>query len=90
MLKPICVACKQFYRPHQNGYRFLEGKPMGDEWMPYKLWLGDVWKCKGCGNEIIVGTGNRPVSENWMPMFEDLCLDARDRIGGELLQINDC
>lgn len=27
MPKPVCVACKCFYRPKKNGYAFIEGMP---------------------------------------------------------------
>lgn len=29
MPKPVCVKCECFYRPHKNGYSFIEGKPKG-------------------------------------------------------------
>jgi hypothetical protein len=72
-MKPICVTCKLFFRPEKNGTYFEEGMPVGrtqhdkapKEWQPYKLWSGDKWKCRGCGAEIIVGTGREPLAEHW-------------------------
>jgi hypothetical protein len=97
MLKPVCVACQRFYRPERNGTAFLEMMPRdGDErarpgkaeperWTPYELWLGDLWKCAGCGHEIIVGTGWRPVARHYEPDFE-----TKVAAYGAPLRVNDC
>lgn len=96
MLKPICVPCQRFYRPKKNGYYFVEGmpivngaKPGTDEpgcWVPYKLWVGDLWECEGCGSTIIVGTGRSPVLEHYQSDFkETIVATSADR-----LQVNDC
>lgn len=29
IVKPVCVACRCFLRPHKNGYAFVEGMPTG-------------------------------------------------------------
>jgi hypothetical protein len=29
MPKPVCVKCRCFYRPKQNGFAWIEGKPHG-------------------------------------------------------------
>jgi hypothetical protein len=93
MPKPICVPCQRFYRPHKNGKAFIEAMPVRpgavpgtsqpESWKPYKLWMGDQWKCQGCGNEIIVGCGGRPIAEHYEPAFEE-------KVKGVELQINDC
>jgi hypothetical protein len=89
-MKPICVRCQRFYRPKQNGFRFTEGMPgysdNPNNWRPYKLWVGDLWECKGCGHEVIVGVGLNPVSEHYMPNFEKVRTDG----GFDRLQVNDC
>ena len=81
-MKPICVPCQRFYRPKQNDYSFVEGMPTHgakpgteepDKWRPYKLWLGDLWECKGCGSLEGLGLGSgswqadkkRNVGGNW-------------------------
>ena len=84
-MKPICVRCKRFYSPEKNGTRFLEGMPVGADWKPYKLWLGDKWRCRGCGNEIIVGVGMEPVSEHYKPDFAEKVEALQPE-----LQVNDC
>lgn len=94
-MKPICVPCQMFYRPKQNDYSFVEGMPVvsgaqsgkaePEKWQPYKLWLGDLWECRGCGAQIVVGTGRIPVSEHFKPDFKDR-VTAHD----VKLQVNDC
>lgn len=95
MLKPICVPCQRFYRPKKNGFVFIEGMPIdqnarpGKEtpelWQPYKLWIGDKWKCEGCGNEIVVGVCNRPINEQHKPDFKSDCDAFHPQ-----LTVNDC
>jgi hypothetical protein len=95
-MKPICVPCRRFYRPHRNGTYFVESKPIGgvthppgneapECWEPYKLWQGDLWKCMGCGHELIVGTGLLPISQDYMPGFKEDIELTRAKI-----TINDC
>lgn len=86
-MKPICMTCQLFYRPHRNGTYFTES--MHDNrgvWKPYKVWVGDLWKCKGCGHEIIVGVGFCAVSEHYMDDFDEI----RQRTGAKGININDC
>jgi hypothetical protein len=97
MLKPICVACQRFYRPHHTGRWFVEGMPKPgldgppesgtahpENWQPYKVWNGDEWICHGCGHLIIVGVGHSPVRERYQPDFEQA------RAAAMYLQVNDC
>ena len=71
-MKPICAKCRLFFRPKKTGTAFEEGRPLGDGWWAsYKLWLGDLYVCKGCGAEIIVGTGARQVAEHYEPDYAD-------------------
>lgn len=81
MIKPVCVSCQRFYRPHRNGIYVSEqmptrqhappGKAGTHYWGPYKVWMADQWRCPGCGHEIVVGSGPHPVSEHHMDGFED-------------------
>lgn len=34
MPKPVCVACRCFYRPKTNGFAWIEGKPHGGDVLP--------------------------------------------------------
>ena len=95
-MKPICVPCQRFFRPSKNGFAFIEGMPNGNDvqagraepenWRPYKLWLGDQWKCPDCDATIVVGVGGSPISEHYLPEFRGLV----ERFGGDQLQVNDC
>ena len=100
MPKPVCVACKCFYQAERNGYRFLEGMPIGgphddnirghrapELWEPYKLWNGDLWKCPDCGHLIIVGCGQQPMAEHYMEGFTEA---VEKYIHPDKLQVNDC
>lgn len=96
-MKPICVTCRRFYRPHHTGKQFVEGMPVPgtklpepgrarpEQWQPYKLWRGDEWKCHGCGSLIIVGTGYAPTRERHEPEFEN-----ERQLIVPYLQVNDC
>lgn len=100
-MKPICVPCRRFFRLNHTGFRFTEGMPNGrylqagstpagndtDEWwQPYKLWRGDLYKCEGCGAEIIVGVAKSPAAERHMEYFSK----ARRDGGYDQFQVNDC
>src|SRR5215204_933512 len=101
LLKPVCVPCARFFRPERNGYRFTEGMPDGTwpsglgptppgvehdaYWQPYKLWVGDLWRCQGCGAEIVVGVVAGPVAEHYQEGFAE----TRHQ-GFNQLQVNDC
>lgn len=95
-MKPICVGCRRFYRPEKNGFAFIEGMPVGnvrplpgtaepDNWKPYKLWEGDLWRCHGCGHLLIVGVGLAPIAEHYQPDF-----NSKAAAHGVELQVNDC
>lgn len=100
MPKPVCVKCRCFYKPKTNSYAFVEGMPNrgdGDPsrnirghrapemWSPYKLWMGDLWECPDCRAQIIVGFGQGPISEHYLPNFKEQVEHFEATI-----QINDC
>lgn len=95
-MKPACVPCQRFLRPKRNGYYFIEGMPAGnhrpasgvseaDQWTPYKLWVGDLWQCEGCGAQIIAGVASSPLAEHYQPRFADAVKHYAPQV-----QINDC
>ena len=87
IMKPICLNCGLFYRAHRNGAYFTESMKDGKGgWKPYKIWAGDIWKCKGCGSEIISGFGRNPIRIQHEDDFEEI----RQRIGANRININDC
>lgn len=99
ILKPICVKCQRFYRMVKSGFYFIEGMPVSsrsrepippgteapENWVPYKLWSGDKWKCQGCGHELISGTGMGPIAEHYQPDFDATAVRL-----GATYQVNDC
>jgi hypothetical protein len=96
-MKPICVPCARFYRPKKNGFYFLEGMPKGDarpqsgtaepeKWKPYKLWVGDLWECQGCGATLISGVAGSPLAEHHQPDF----ITKTTNCNGWQFQVNDC
>lgn len=89
-MKPVCVPCKLFYSPEKTGTYFEEGMPSGKGvrgtiWEPYKLWVGDKWKCRGCGSEIIIGVPTHPLAEQHQRDYET----QRARFDVEL-RVDDC
>ncbi len=80
MPKPLCVSCQRFYRPKRNGTYVAEMMPSKPGalpglmepklWVPYKVWVADLWECKGCGHELISGYAYQPTAEKHSPDFE--------------------
>lgn len=67
-MKPICTACEQVYRCHKSGINVIE--VIGAEQRPYKLWKADLYKCPGCGHEIVTAFGMGPFKTDWDEGFE--------------------
>lgn len=84
MPKPVCVKCQMFYHPSKNGTPFIEGMPSGPGWVPYKLWVGDEWECRGCGAKIIIGCLH-PVAEHYESSFK-----GHVEFYAPQIQVNDC
>lgn len=65
-----------------DGPRWSEYK----EWTSYKLYIGDKWKCRGCGSEIIVGI-NGIMAEHFHKDYEEV----RTHFGGDAIPfVHDC
>lgn len=98
-MKPVCVPCQRFYKPKRNGERFMENMPTetgarpgtedASKWVPYKLWVGDLWECEGCKAQIIVGVPSLPISEHYHKDFRDHVSEAELKLG-QLVKVNDC
>jgi hypothetical protein len=94
-MKPICVKCQRFYQIKKTGFYFIEGMPIvqraqpgtsqPQNWQPYKLWSGDLFECQGCGAQIVVGVGLRPIAEHYQEDFE-----YEAKALGATFQVNDC
>jgi len=95
-IKPVCVKCQRFFKPHKNGIFCLENMPVvnraesgtahPEKWRPYKIWAADLWKCQGCGHEIIYGAGLSPVDEHYKPEFKEVLRTTK----ADQYPINDC
>lgn len=48
--------------PKKNGVGLLD-MFMQDK-LPYKLWDADLWACRKCGTEIVIGFSDVPVSRH--------------------------
>ena len=96
MMKPICVQCRRFFRPKRNGFYFLEGMPTEngavpgrsapEKWAPYKLWVGDLWECQGCGAQILSGYCQHRIAEHYESDFKEQVAAC----GADQFQVNDC
>lgn len=96
-MKPICVHCHRFYRMKKGGFYFVEGMPRDGshrppagiendaDWQDYKLWMGDLWYCLGCGHEIISGVAFQPLRERHHDDFEQVKQETN-----ALYRVNDC
>lgn len=86
MPKPACVKCRLFFRPKKNSVCIEEGAQIEPgSWAPYKLWDADLWECKGCGAEIVVGYGRAPLAEHHQSTYAD------DRVRfAPLFRVDDC
>jgi hypothetical protein len=96
MPKPVCIACKRFFKPKKSGITWVENMPKQNgalqglaspgDWKPYKLWQGDVYECAGCKTQIIQGHGVAPISEQHKSDFELM----REMFNADRYQVNDC
>jgi len=92
-MKPVCVPCERFMRAKKNGFYFTEGMG-GDgrrgkhstEWIPYKIWVGDLWECPDCKAQIVVGVGMNRLAEHYEPDFNDIL----EQTNAKQLLVKDC
>lgn len=71
MPKLVCVKCECEYKVELNGVGVVETASFG----PYRLWNADLWKCPGCGAEVVAGfsgQGIEPMIEHYEPGFKEL------------------
>ncbi len=68
MPKSICTNCQTEFKPYKNGIYVVEMFLTPPQ--PYKIWSADLWKCRGCENEIVVGFGNEPLAEHFEDEFD--------------------
>ena len=101
MLAPICVTCHVFYDRIKSGVAVEEGMPRGDVtsprvgehaagWVPYKLWMADLWECPGCNHQIVHGTGHNRLAEHYEPDYAQTVEKAVNASGRNLIVVDDC
>jgi len=54
----------------RGGVQVPQGTEAPEMWEPYQIWHSDLWECKGCGSEIVVGHCGSPISRDYMEDFE--------------------
>lgn len=86
----VCRPCGTFFKILKNSVGVEEGMPNGSGgWQPYKLWDADLYKCEGCGAEVIAGFAREPLAEHYQGSYEQ----EREHIAGRpygLTVVNDC
>jgi hypothetical protein len=83
---PVCVACGLFFKNRRNGVVIEERMPDGaGGWKSYKLWGADLKECEGCGTQIVVGFGIRPIAEHYEPGYAETV-----RRLTPLVRVDDC
>ncbi len=70
-MKPVCANCQLFFQVEKNGFYFEEGMPTESGYQSYKLWVGDLWKCRGCGAQIVVGVSQGSIAEHYHPDYSE-------------------
>jgi hypothetical protein len=68
-MRAVCPTCQLSYRCHRGGVDVVE--VIGREQKPYKLWQADLYKCPGCGHEIVTAFGEGPFATDWQENFAE-------------------
>lgn len=69
--------------PGGNRITFEPGNLAG--WESYKLWVGDLWECRGCGHLLISGVAREPLAEHYQPGYAERVVRE-----GVLIRVDDC
>ena len=83
-MKAVCSQCLVEFQPEKNGVYVIETY-MGDSYMPYKVYAGDLWKCPKCGHEIIIGLSQGVVhyDENFDAIYKVAMKNRHFEVRGE-------
>lgn len=70
--KAVCVACELPLAIVKNGYRVeaLAKSTNGNHRQYYRV-EGDLYRCPGCGMEIVTGFAREPYAESFQPNYND-------------------
>ena len=70
--RPVCPECNRELWPETNGVGVLDMfRPSdSDKEEPYEVYDADLWKCPGCGIEVVGGFGSGPIARHHDENFE--------------------
>jgi len=84
-MKFPCPRCRRFYRVKTQGVAWEEGRPLNDgTWTSYKLFMGDLLECEGCGSQMIL-PARGPFAEHYQPDYE-----ALKTAHAPIVRVDDC
>lgn len=61
-MKIVCVNCQSEFGIEKSGVPVVE--TFGED-EPYKVWFADLFKCRGCGFEVVTQFGAKPHKEHF-------------------------
>lgn len=82
MKPPVCVSCEREMRAECIGVLVIE--TAGEDRHPYKVWQADMYKCPGCGVEVVVGFARGPVLERFHVGFAERLEDWK-KVSGRVV-----
>lgn len=74
-MKVLCPTCELPYRCQTGGVNVVE--VVGRDQEPYQLWKADLYRCPGCGAEVVTAFGGGA----FLQQHEERFPAALDRIG---------
>ena len=66
---PTCVKCQVEFDRVKSGVNLVQ--MFNQPQQPYKIWQADLWRCPGCGFEIVSGYGHHPYAEHYQDGFAE-------------------
>lgn len=75
-MKPVCAQCRIKLTPVKTGAVFVEH----DCWGASAVWNADMWGCPVCGNRVLVGFGEGPVTTRDADNFDTYLATMREKL----------
>lgn len=66
LIRPVCKKCKVEFRVLSNSAAVIEMASFG----PYQVFLADLWRCPGCGVEILGGMPQKAITQHHEEGFD--------------------
>lgn len=76
MPRPLCTDCEIEYNTDEIGVYVIEHTK---EKVPIAIWSADLKKCPMCGNTLIAGYGNHPISRPHQDNWEEVLENVKDK-----------